>query len=80
MTLTACAQSSKFVSVSKPLPPLPSSVRAEAARGLTPQPKGKADADTVLTDLRRSEARKARALRNAVRHYDAVSKQYKGAE
>lgn len=70
---------------------MPRHVSAEAKRGLSVEPKGLPEkckptikeqqevcrAQVVALELRRSEARKHRALRDANKFYDGVVRQYK---
>lgn len=74
--LASCAGSTKSVDVTPriSLPPMPAHVRAAAAAPLTTIPATSADAAAdarLLLKIRQSEARYARATRDAVRIYDA---------
>jgi hypothetical protein len=57
------------------LAPVPSHVRVEAQRAPAPIPLSTLNsrqAEALILDIRRSELRKHRALRDAVQHADAI--------
>jgi hypothetical protein len=70
-----------FVNAERPLPPLPAYVKAEAKRPLTKIPVSEKGLDAkasqeLVTQLRRSELRKHRALKAAVDVYGDAERQY----